>query len=146
MQTGVGQITVTSEPSDADVYINDKFVGKTPANGVAFSYQYKTWRQPLGLGYTGPEVAGTYVIKVSKNEYKDAFENICIDYLSTSYFTAECLLKKKDYHFILERNPQTTNEGSLNETSKAGEIEKYKQLMDKGTITKEEFELKKNNC
>jgi len=142
MRPGAAEITVISEPSDAEIYLNDKYVGRTPSAKLAFSYQFMSWKQPLGLGYNGAQMAGSYAVKVSKNGYKDAIETIQFDCQSTTC-TASCSPKKTKYHFVLEPNPQPVQGSFSNEISKAAEIGKYKELLDKGAITKEEFEQKK---
>ena len=101
-RSGISYITITSTPSDAEIYINDRLVGRTPSSNVPLSYKYEVWRQPYGLGHTNPYVKEGYIIRVSKKGYKDAFETIEFDYQATP-FAASCFLKKKDYHFELEK-------------------------------------------
>lgn len=98
----IGSMVVTSNPSDAEIYLNDKLVGRTPSQSVPFSYQYKIWRQPMGLGYTNPYGAmSDNVLRISKKGYKDVFEPIDP--------------QKTKYHFELEAE----NAGGV--VSQAGE-------------------------
>lgn len=142
MRPGAARITVTSEPPDAAIYLNDEFVGRTPLANLSFSYQFMAWKQPYGMGYTNPKMAGSFVIKVSKEGYKDVIKTIQFNCPSTTC-TASCFPNKTDYHFVLEPNLQAVQDGFSGGISKADEIERYKQLLDKGIITKEEFEQKK---
>lgn len=128
-----GYLSVTSTPSDAEIYINDKLVGRTPVADLPFVFKGSRWRQPYGLGYA--EEYGfneNYTLKVSKSGYKDAVQ-VMEDNPDHKY----------TYNFDLEQNPQVSSMSASGEISKATEIEKYKELLDKGAITKEEFEQKK---
>lgn len=101
-RSDIGYISVTSTPSDAEVYINDRLVGRTPSDDVPFSYKYKVWRQPLGLDFGNPDPYGIKryghisdnTLRVSKKGYKDVFETINPE--------------KRKYHFDLK--PETSSQ------------------------------------
>lgn len=67
----MGYIAITSNPPDAEIYVNDKLAGRTPSQAVPYTYQYKIWRQPLGLGYGEPfDKMCDAVLRISKKVSK----------------------------------------------------------------------------
>lgn len=57
-----GPLEITSSPSGADVFLNDKLVGKTPCNvPLSLTLDTATWEPKM-----------LYVIRVSKEGYRDA--------------------------------------------------------------------------
>lgn len=61
---GQGTIDVTSKPADAEVYLNNFMVGRTPCK-VPFTFTIDT--------YTGMPIE-TYVVRIHKDGYKDIAE------------------------------------------------------------------------
>ena len=85
----VRYIAITSTPSDAEIYLNDRLVARTPYALVPLQCTYMVQKKPYGLGYGEPygEVCDNVIIRGSKKGYKDAFETRFI---------------KEEYHFNLE--------------------------------------------
>ena len=134
-------IDVRSEPEDAEIYFDNTLVGRTPASSLLIGIPSTTIYY---LGGVDDHIAqGTHYLRVSKKGYKDAVEAIEFEREDMVGVTHGYSIKKGKYHFVLEPAPQAIQESSSSEVSKAEEIGKYKELLDKGAITKEEFEQKK---
>ena len=62
-------ISVTSEPSGADIYINNNFAGTTPSGKLPLMVRFIQSDYGLGVHQT---VTEQYSLRVSKRGYKDA--------------------------------------------------------------------------
>ncbi len=89
---------VFSAPSDAEIYINDRLVGRTPCERVPLYVRYKCFNDALGGKSCSTD--GLYILRVSKTGYKDAIETIPFsrDEISSTYTAIQKLI----YYFNLE--------------------------------------------
>ncbi len=153
------KIGVTSTPPGASIYINDKLVGYSPAE-VTFYVKYKCNLVTAVCIWYACNPTEQYILKVSKEGYKDTVEVIQFDQKgSFSHYFYEpgvnvervpgdyFFPSKAKYDFNLEPSPigaRKTEESSEKIAgSNADEIRKYKKLLDDGVITQDEFEKKK---
>ena len=148
-------VSVRSTPSDAEVYLNGRMLGRTPALDLPIAVSYtinKDWMNRTA------RVDGQYVLTVSKNGYKtEAFplefngdsNGLGIHIIDPS---GAFNMFREQASFNVTLKPEggqsqtgltNTPQNYPNEISKAEEIEKYKQLLDKEVISKDEFEQKK---
>ena len=74
-KVGIFHISVTSAPEDADVYFNEKFIGKTPAKNLPIKIRYNVSCSGLLFSTTGWNAvapsAKQYIL-VKKDGYKTA--------------------------------------------------------------------------
>lgn len=154
------KIGVASTPQGASIYVNDKLVGYTPAE-VSFYVKYKCNLVTAVCIWYACNPAEQYILKVSKEGYKDAVEVIQFDQKGSfpHYFYEPGMNvdrvpgdyffpSKTNYDFVLEPGPIGAKkmEGQSSEKiagSNADEIREYKKLLDDGVITQDEFEKKK---
>ena len=76
-KTAKFRITVTSTPSDADIYLNERFLGKTPARRIPIKINYKICCSGMLIATTGWNLckgAGQYRydLYVKKEGYETA--------------------------------------------------------------------------
>lgn len=100
-------LDVTSTPSDAEVYINDRLVGKTPSAQVPLTVTYTS--QPAFSFGTVNYVAQKeqYVLRVHKDGYSDAIETIPLVVDGQGTFGGrESWIRpsKYKYNFVLKKN------------------------------------------
>ncbi|MDD5565786.1 MAG: PEGA domain-containing protein [Candidatus Omnitrophica bacterium] len=95
------RIKVSSEPKDAEVYINNILYGRTPVEFplAVICNRRKDWFEDRR------EVKGQYILRVSKKGYKNAAEPIEFHYFWCGTNNNEYLpdLKKREYDFKLEK-------------------------------------------
>jgi hypothetical protein len=91
-------VSVTSEPSDADVYINNVLSGRTPCIGLPITVKLRQVYATFDYCY---EIKEQIYIRVVKEGYKDSVMAVEMD--PKGYRTGSALLKKTDYHFVLEK-------------------------------------------
>jgi hypothetical protein len=99
-------LTVTSTPSDANIYINDMLVGRTPSRSVPLHVKYGYEIYPLWKSASTPKE--NYILRVSKKGYKDAFENIRFTWRKGWSCSVPA---KEEYHFDLEKIEQSSGTG-----------------------------------
>lgn len=114
----IRNIRVSSEPGDAEIYVNNMLVGRTPsrpgeAQTVPLNVQYIVTKYgglfPTAQNTTQPiKPISQFVLKVSKEGYKDAAEPVEYGDVYRYHITfamAEdyTLLKKDSYYFVLEK-------------------------------------------
>jgi hypothetical protein len=90
-------IAVTSAPSDAEIYINNMLVGRTPSERLPITVRYtvdKDWISRWA------DVKEQYVLRVSKEGYKDEAEPLAFKSSENGLYV---LLIKSDFHFVLEK-------------------------------------------
>lgn len=90
-------IKVTSNPSDAEIYINDRLVARTPAENVPLAIQYNYWVNPFALGGVSYGMKDSYILRMSKQGYDNAVEPIVFKDTGQSYVPV-----KSEYHFELK--------------------------------------------
>ncbi|MCX5713896.1 MAG: PEGA domain-containing protein [Candidatus Omnitrophica bacterium] len=99
---GQGTIDVTSKPTDAEVYLNNFMVGRTPCK-VPFTFTIDT--------YTGMPIE-TYVIRIHKEGYKDiaeAFQWVQVygpsvfDVMGPWKFNLQTKRGVNNFNFVLEK-------------------------------------------
>ena len=90
-------LKVTSNPADAEIYINDRLVARTPAENVPLAIQYNYWVNPLALGGVSYGMKDSYILRVSKSGYENAVEPIVFKDAGQAYIPA-----KTEYHFELK--------------------------------------------
>lgn len=84
-------LTVDSEPSDAEVYLNDRLVGRTPCS-VPLVATFSQTRSQIGalVGTFEDYLTQQYFLRVSKAGYKDAIRSVEFsrksDYLGDAVF------------------------------------------------------------
>lgn len=135
------QLNVDSSPQDAVVFLNEKFVGRTP---VKFPLVTKSiCQEGVLVSYSHCWPTEQYTLKVTKEGYDDAVEMIEYEWKTdqSRHITDE-EPNKTDYFFKLKQLAKK-QENISSPTGTSEEIRKYKKLMDDGIITKEEFEQKK---
>lgn len=95
-------LSVNSTPQDADIYINDRLVGRTPSSNVPLYVRYSRHVNPLWKCIA--EVNEGYVIRVSKSGYKDVAEPIIFVSPVDSYKKGHNyqIPQRTEYHFNLE--------------------------------------------
>lgn len=89
-------ISVESTPSDAEIYINNMLVGRTPSKGLPITVHYtidKDWISRWA------DVREQYVLRVSKEGYKDEAEPLAF---KSSENGLGVFLIKSEFHFVLE--------------------------------------------
>jgi hypothetical protein len=95
------RIKVSSDPKDAEVYVNNILYGRTPVELplTVVCNRRKDWLEDRR------EVKGQYILRVSKKGYKNAAEPIEFDYFWCGTNNNEYLpdLKKREYDFKLEK-------------------------------------------
>jgi len=94
------KLNIASEPPGADIYINDTLVGVTPSKDTPFPAKLNYWRTIGGDVYKQKE---HYLLKLSKEGYKNVVEAIEFEAFNVTMWNSEIRLKKKDYHFVLEK-------------------------------------------
>ena len=114
----IRNIRVSSEPGDAEIYVNNMLVGRTPsqpgeARTVPLNVQYIVTKYgglfPTAQNTTQPiKPISQFALTVSKEGYKDVAEPIEYGDVYRYHITfamAEdyTLLKKDYYHFVLEK-------------------------------------------
>ncbi len=114
----IRNIKVSSEPGDAEIYVNNMLVGRTPSRSgevqvVPLNVQYivtkygglfptaQNTRQPIK-----PTVQ--FILKVSKEGYKDAatpveYGDVYRYHITFAIAEDYTLFKKDSYHFVLEK-------------------------------------------
>ena len=148
--TRLCEITVTSTPPGASAYVNDRLIGYTP-NTLRFPVNYRCRLANVAVAEYEGWPSEVYVLKVSKEGYKDALETIEFchpDPRPGISVPGYWIPTKSRYDFNLKSDSEKMRSAQENLSggmppSNADEISKYKKLMDEGTITKEEFEQKK---
>lgn len=95
-------IKVTSEPSDAEIYINDMLFGRTPIESLPLAVSCinrKDWVEDTIT------VKGQYILKIHKKGYKDIAEPLEFTYSWQGKFDNEFRpsLKKSKFDFKLEK-------------------------------------------
>jgi hypothetical protein len=96
-------LTVTSTPPDAEIYINDRLVGRTPSNNVPLYAKYSVTVTPLWK--THATVKEGYILRVSKSGYKEAVEEIRFTWGPEQYKQGILYQVpiRTTYHFDLEK-------------------------------------------
>ena len=95
--TDVRSIKVTSTPDDAEVYINDKLVARTPAENVSVAIKYNYWVNPFALGGSTYGMRESYILRVSKQGYENAVESLTFKNTGQAYIP-----EKTEFHFDLK--------------------------------------------
>lgn len=99
-ETWTFNIKVTSEPSGADIYLNNMLIGRTPAELLPIGIPTTC---TLSLGPVRYEPQGQYYLRVSREGYKDAVEPIEFEVVAQPWVSYRYQLKKAEYHFVLEK-------------------------------------------
>lgn len=99
-------IKVTSEPSDAEIYVNNMLMGRTPAKDIPVTVPYKQVERLLWAAELAKE--GPPVLRVSKPGYKDVAVPLLLENLSQGvtggrYDYMGLNLKEYEYHLKLEK-------------------------------------------
>ena len=94
-------LNITSSPGDAKVYINDNYVGRTPCYGVPLYISYNIRDSYFEPFYIERALREQYILRVSKEGYKDATEQI--DFVERGSWDPTPTPLKTNYYFELER-------------------------------------------
>ena len=97
---------VSSNPPDADIYINDKLVGKTPSYSIPLSAQYNCVMNLFSWRVCSP--VEQYLLRVSKPGYRDSETDIRFTKWQDGTPNGYYVPVKTAYHFELE--PDTATE------------------------------------
>lgn len=92
------KIRVTSQPSDAQIYVNNVLAGKTPIDSLPITVPFQC--QTDSFGTMIMHAKEQLYLRVSKEGYKDAAEPIEF-IVNVGYKYTK--MKKTDYHFVLEK-------------------------------------------
>ena len=95
-------LSVTSEPADAEIYINNILYGRTPQASLPLSVTCTNRKDWLKETFT---VQGQYVLMVSKNGFRKEARPLEFTYIWSGANNEEYrpYLKEKKFHFKLER-------------------------------------------
>ena len=99
-------IDVTSEPSDAEIYVNNMLMGRTPAKDIPVTVPYKQVERFMWAAELAKE--GPPVLRVSKPGYKDVAVPLLLENLSQGvtggrYDYMGLNSKEYEYHLKLEK-------------------------------------------
>jgi hypothetical protein len=95
-------LNVTSEPDDAEIYINNILYGRTPQSSLPLSVtctDHKDWLKETFA------VQGQYVLMVSKNGFRKEARPLEFTYIWSGANNEEYkpYLKEKKFHFVLQK-------------------------------------------
>ena len=94
-------LKVTSNPEDAEVYLDDRLVGRTPCYNVSIFVAYDLHNSYFEPHYVSKILKEQHIIRVSKEGYKDAIESVKFVKKGSWDFMPTPL--KTSYHFELEK-------------------------------------------
>lgn len=94
-------LKVTSNPEDAEVYLDDRLVGKTPCYNVPIFVDYVLHDSYFEPHYVTRELKEQRLLRVSKEGYKDAVEPI--KFIKKGSWDSAPKPLKTNYHFELEK-------------------------------------------
>ena len=95
-------LNVTSEPDDAEIYINNILYGRTPKSSlplVVTCTNHKDWLKETFA------VQGQYILMVSKNGFRKEVRPLEFTYIWSGANNEEYkpYLKEKKFHFVLQK-------------------------------------------
>jgi hypothetical protein len=95
-------ISVTSEPPDAEIYINNILYGRTPQKSLPLAVTCTNHKDWLEETFT---VQGQYVLMVSKNGFRKEAKPLEFTYVWSGERNEEYrpYLKEKKFHFELQK-------------------------------------------
>ena len=95
-------LKVTSEPSDADIYINNILYGRTPQESLPLAVACSNRKDWLEEKFT---VKNQYILMVSKKGYRSEARPLEFTYVWSGYNNEEYrpYLKEKKFHFKLQK-------------------------------------------